>query len=112
MANDLPPSNSLSSLRAEVAARLNVVRRALLGHFLADGVARTLVVTIGLLLLSLGLDWGLDLSLTARLIYWGVVLASAAGVLFWFVVRPWRLPLGPIDVAAALDQKRSGVPLA
>ena len=95
-----------------MAARLNGVRRALLGHFLADGVARTLVVTIGLLLLSLGLDWGLDLSLTARLIYWGVVLASAAGVLFWFVVRPWRLPLGPIDVAAALDQKRSGVPLA
>ncbi len=112
MANDLPTSNSLTSLRAEVAARLNVVRRALLGHFLADGVARTLVVTVGLLLLSLGLDWGLDLSLTARLIYWGVVLGSAAGVLFWFVIRPWRLPLGPIDVAAALDQKRSGPPLA
>ena len=112
MANDPSSTNSLTSLRAEVAARLNGVRRALLGHFLADGVARTLVVTIGLLLLSLGLDWGLDLSLTARLIYWGVVLASAAGVLFWFVVRPWRLPLGPIDVAAALDQKRSGVPLA
>lgn len=89
-----------------------VVRRALLGHFLAEGVARTLVVTVGLLLLSLGLDWWLDLSLTARLIYWGVVLASAAGVLFWFVVRPWRLPLGPIDVAAALDQKRQGPPLA
>ena len=112
MANDLPTSNSLTSLRAEVASRLNVVRRALLGHFLADGVARTLVVTVGLLLLSLGLDWWLDLSLTARLIYWGVVLGSAAGVLFWFVVRPWRLPLGPIDVAAALDQKRSGPPLA
>ncbi len=112
MANDLPSPNSLTSLRAEVASRLNVVRRALLGHFLADGVARTLVVTIGLLLLSLGLDWGLDLSLTARLIYWGVVLGSAAGVLFWFVIRPWRLPLGPIDVAAALDQKRSGPPLA
>ncbi len=95
-----------------MAARLNVVRRALLGHFLADGVARTLVVTVGLLLLSLGLDWWLDLSLTARLIYWGVVLGSAGAVLFWFVVRPWRLPLGPIDVAAALDQKRSGVPLA
>ncbi len=112
MSHDLPSTNSLTSLRAEVAARLNGVRRALLGHFLADGLARTLVVTIGLLLLSLGLDWGLDLSLTARLIYWGVVLGSAAGVLFWFVVRPWRLPLGPIDVAAALDQKRSGVPLA
>jgi hypothetical protein len=112
MANDQSSSNSLTSLRAEVAARLNVVRRALLGHFLADGVARTLVVTVGLLLLSLGLDWWLDLSLTARLIYWSVVLASAGGVLFWFVVRPWRLPLGPIDVAAALDQKRSGTPLA
>ena len=112
MANDPSSTNSLTSLRAEVAARLNSVRRALLGHFLADGVARTLVVTVGLLLLSLGLDWGLDLSLTARLIYWGVVLASAGGVLFWFVVRPWRLPLGPIDVAAALDQKRTGTPLA
>ena len=112
MSQDLPSTNSLTSLRAEVAARLNSVRRALLGHFLADGVARTLVVTVGLLLLSLGLDWGLDLSLTARLIYWGVVLASAGGVLFWFVVRPWRLPLGPIDVAAALDQKRTGTPLA
>ena len=112
MANDPSSTNSLTSLRAEVASRLNVVRRALLGHFLADGVARTLVVTIGLLLLSLGLDWWLDLSLTARLIYWGVVLGSAAGVLFWFVVRPWRLPLGPIDVAAALDQKRTGTPLA
>lgn len=102
---------SLSSLREQVASRLNVVRRALLGHFLADGVARTLVVIVSLLLLSLGLDWWLELSLTARLIYWGVVLACASGVLFWFVVRPWRLPLGPIDVAAALDQKRSGSPL-
>lgn len=105
-------SPSLTSLREQIASRLAVVRRALLGHFLAEGVARTLVVTVGLLLLSLGLDWWLDLSLTARMIYWGVVLASAAGVLFWFVVRPWRLPLGPIDVAAALDQKRQGPPLA
>jgi hypothetical protein len=105
-------SPSLTSLREQIASRLAVVRRALLGHFLAEGVARTLVVTVGLLLLSLGLDWWLDLSLTARLIYWGVVLASAAGVLFWFVVRPWQLPLGPIDVAAALDQKRPGSPLA
>ncbi len=112
MANDRTSTETLASLREQVASRLNVVRRALLGHFLADGVARTLVVTVGLLLLSLGLDWGLDLSLTARLIYWGVVLGSAAGVLFWFVIRPWRLPLGPIDVAAALDQKRSGPPLA
>jgi hypothetical protein len=107
-----PSQSSLNSLREQIASRLAVVRRALLGHFLAEGVARTLVVTVGLLLLSLGLDWWLDLSLTARLIYWGVVLASAAGVLFWFVVRPWRLPLGPIDVAAALDQKRHGPPLA
>ena len=107
-----PPQTSLTSLREQIASRLAVVRRALLGHFLAEGVARTLVVTVGLLLLSLGLDWWLDLSLTARLFYWGVVLASAAGVLFWFVVRPWRLPLGPIDVAAALDQKRQGPPLA
>ena len=112
MANDRTSTETLASLREHVAARLNVVRRALLGHFLAEGVARTLVVAVGLLLLSLGLDWWLDLSLTARLAYWGVVLTSAAAVLYWFVVRPWKLPLGPIDIAAALDQKRSGVPLA
>ncbi len=103
---------SLTALREQVASRLAVVRRALLGHFLAEGVARMLVVTIGLLLLSLGLDWWLDLSFTARMIYWGVVLSTAAGLLFWFVIRPWRLPLGPIDIAAALDQKRAGPPLA
>ncbi len=105
-------SVSLTALREQVASRLAVVRRALLGHFLAEGVARMLVVTIGLLLLSLGLDWWLDLSFTARMIYWGVVLSAAAGLLFWFVIRPWRLPLGPIDIAAALDQKRAGPPLA
>ena len=107
-----PHNSPLSALRDQLASRLDVVRRALLGHFLADGVARTLVLTVGLLLLSLLLDWWLDLSLTARLMYWGVVLGSAGAVLFWFVVRPWRLPLGPIDVAAALDQKRTGTPLA
>ena len=113
-----PNNSTLTALRDQLAERLHAVRRALLGHFLADGVARTLVVVVGLLLLSLGLDWWLDLSWTARLVYWGVVLTCAAGVLFWFVVRPWRLPLGPIDLAAALDkrqseeQKPSGPPLA
>lgn len=116
--NSDPNNSTLTALRDQLAERLHAVRRALRGHFVADGVARTLVVVVGLLLLSLGLDWWLDLSWTARLVYWGTVLASAAGVLFWFVVRPWQLPLGPIDVAAALDQRRTaemtpaGPPLA
>ncbi|MFO1007153.1 MAG: hypothetical protein U0929_14420 [Planctomycetaceae bacterium] len=105
--NSDPNNSTLTALRDQLAERLHAVRRALLGHFVADGVARTLVVVVGLLLLSLGLDWWLDLSWTARLVYWGTVLVSAAGVLFWFVVRPWRLPLGPIDLAAALDHRRA-----
>ena len=105
--NSDPNNSTLTALRDQLADRLHAVRRALLGHFVADGVARTLVVVVGLLLLSLGLDWWLDLSWTARLVYWGTVLTSAAGVLFWFVVRPWQLPLGPIDLAAALDQRRT-----
>ncbi len=113
-----PNNSTLTALRDQLAERLHAVRRALLGHFVADGVARTLVVVVGLLLLSLGLDWWLDLSWAARLVYWGVVLSCASAVLFWFVVRPWRLPLGPIDLAAALDQrqaaeqKTAGPPLA
>lgn len=99
-------NSTLTALRDQLAERLHAVRRALLGHFVADGVARTLAVVVGLLLLSLGLDWWLDLSWMARLVYWGVVIACAVGVLFWFVVRPWRLPLGPIDLAAALDERR------
>ncbi|RLS51683.1 MAG: hypothetical protein DWH91_18505 [Planctomycetota bacterium] len=100
------------SLREQVAARLAVVRYSLRRHFLAEGLARMLVATVGLLLLSLGLDWWLDLSWNARLIYWMVVLSVASGLLYWFVIRPWKLPLGPIDVAAVLDQKRGGAPLA
>lgn len=105
--NKQTTSEPLTSLRDRLAVRLDSVRRLLWGHFVLEGVARTLVVMVALLLLSLGLDWWLDLSLTARLIYWIVVLTASGIVFFRFVIRPCRLPWGPIDVAAALDQKLS-----
>ena len=68
------------------------------------GVARALVVVVGMLVLGLVLDRWLELGRPGRVLFWLVTLAAAAYWLYRHAVRPWLVRLTPVDVAAAWDR--------
>jgi hypothetical protein len=106
----MPPQtqHELTDLRNRLAARLIAVRRAMRGHFLAEGLALLAAAALGIAAVTLLLDWRLELSLSARV---GVLIVCAAGMawlLFKHLWQPLTIPLSPLDVAAAIDRTVSG----
>lgn len=98
--------DELNEMRDELLRRFATVRKRLRQHFVADGLARALGAMAALLIVSVLLDWTLELSLIARIAYWLVIAAGVGYIVYRYLVQPWRLPLGPVDIAAAIDQKR------
>ncbi len=100
----LDPRTSLSDLREQLVSRLNAVRRSMRTHFVAEAGAWVLSTLLGLLALSLLLDWWLELSRVGRAGY----AIAGIGLLGWvawrYVVQPMMLSLAPLDVAAAVDR--------
>jgi hypothetical protein len=89
---------------------LNAVRRGMRLHFVAEGVAWIAATFTALAALTLLLDWWLELSLIARLCTLAAALAAVGYVVQRYLLRPMRLALAPIDVAAALDEAQNGGP--
>jgi hypothetical protein len=106
----MPPEaqRELTDLRDRLAQRLIAVRRAMRGHFVAEGLAwfaAALVLAAGITLL---LDWRLELSRPARIVVLLIAAAACGWQLFRRLLQPLMLPMTPLDVAAAIDRTTSG----
>ncbi|QDT55539.1 hypothetical protein Pan44_35830 [Caulifigura coniformis] len=106
----MPPEahRELSELRDRLAQRLIAVRRAMRGHFLAEGLAWFAAALVLVAAITLVLDWRLELSRPARI---GMLLLAATGcawLLYRRLLQPLLLPMSPLDVAAAIDRTHSG----
>jgi hypothetical protein len=111
MALALTTSDSdLDGLRRRLSARLQALRGQVRLRLWLDVAARMIVAIVALAFVSFLLDWWLELSRAARIVY--VVLA--AGLVGWAAVTSvlavLRLRLEPIELAAELDKLRHSSP--
>ncbi|MCA9077084.1 MAG: hypothetical protein KDA93_18805 [Planctomycetaceae bacterium] len=102
----LDTRDSLAELRDRLIGRLHAVRRSMRAHFVAEGSAWVLSTLLGLLALSLLLDWWLELSRVGRSGYALVGLGLLGWVAWRYAIQPMMLSLDPLDVAAAVDRSR------
>ncbi len=102
------PPPDVADLRRQLVERFAAFARRVRNHLVLEGAARVLAELVALALLSFVVDRVFRLGLGARLVF----LVAAAGVLAWeawrFVALPLRLPLGPLDLATAIDRRRGG----
>jgi hypothetical protein len=111
MALALTTSDSdLDGLRHRLSARLHALRGQVRLRLWLDVGSRLLVAIVALGFVSFMLDWWLELSRAARVVY--VVLA--VGLVGWAAVTSVlaivRLRLEPIELAAELDKLRGSSP--
>ena len=103
-ADNLDPAEATRSVLAWLAYFRRVVRRRLA----LDGAARLLAVAVGVALFTLVLDRLFRLSLPARLTLVGLSVVSLVALAWAWVVRPLRMALDPLTIAAALDRNGTG----
>jgi len=96
-------STGLSSMQDKLTGRLARLRRRIRSQIILDGVARALGFIVAMLLLGLVLDHWLQISVAMRLVYWLITLAGGAHFIYHYTLKPLRLPLGPIELAEAID---------
>ena len=101
----LESRESLPTLQQQLRRRLGRVRRAMRGRFVAEATARILVTLLGILALSLWLDWWLELSRVGRVGFAMVGLAAVGAVAWRYLFQPAAMALEPLDVAAAIDRR-------
>lgn len=105
------PSPDLTGMQQKLRGRLMQLGKRLRMRIALDSAVRGLAVLLGLLALSLVLDFWLELSRPMRVFYLLVTLAAAAHFLYHYGFKPLRKKLGPIELAEAVDiaQKNAGV---
>lgn len=101
--NTPPPSDDLASMQQRVVSRLTRLGSRIRRQIALDGFTRGVAVLLGLLALSLVLDWWLELSRPVRIVYWLVTLAAAGHFLYQYALRPLARRFGPIELAQAVD---------
>src|SRR5688572_28545182 len=106
----MPPEaqRELSDLRDRLAQRLIAVRRAMRGHFLAEGLAWVVAALVLAATITLLLDWRLELSRPARIAVLLLAAVSCGWLLFRRLLQPLLLPMTPLDIAAAIDRTTAG----
>ncbi|MEM9345729.1 MAG: hypothetical protein AAGB26_03835 [Planctomycetota bacterium] len=104
------PSPDLSGMQRKLHDRLMRLGKKLRTRIAFDSAVRGLAVLLGLLALSLVLDFWLELSRPMRAFYWLVTLAAAAHFLYHYGIKPLAHKLSPVELAEAVDiaQKNSG----
>jgi hypothetical protein len=103
----LDPRNSLTGLQQQLRGRLLRVRRAMRGRFVVEALARILLALVAVLALSLWLDWWLELSRVGRAAFALVGLSVVCWVAWTYLIQPLAMAIGPLDVAAAIDRRRT-----
>lgn len=104
-------SPDLPGMQQKLRVRLMQMGKRLRSRIALDAFVRGLAVLLGLLALSLVLDFWLELSRPMRVFYWLITLAAAAHFLYHYGFKPLRKKLGPVELAEAVDiaQKNNGV---
>ncbi|MBX2850356.1 MAG: hypothetical protein KTR15_01265 [Phycisphaeraceae bacterium] len=105
------PSPDLPGMQQKLRGRLMQLGKRLRSRIALDAFVRGLAVLLGLLALSLVLDFWLELSRPMRVFYWLITLAAAAHFLYHYGIKPLRKKLGPVELAEAVDiaQQNDGV---
>lgn len=108
-----PPNSTpdLPGMQQKLRDRLMRLGAKLRTRIALDAFVRGLAVLLGLLALSLVLDFWLELSRPMRVFYWLITLAAAAHFLYHYGVKPLRKKLSPVELAEAVDiaQNNEGV---
>lgn len=108
-----PPNTSpdLPGMQDKLRGRLLSMGKRLRMRIALDSAVRGLAVLLGLLALSLVLDFWLELSRPMRVFYWLITLAAAAHFLYHYGIKPLRKKLSPVELAEAVDiaQDNDGV---
>lgn len=97
------PSPDLTGMQQKLRGRLMQLGRRLRMRIALDSAVRSLAVLLGLLALSLVLDFWLELSRPMRMFYWLVTLAAAAHFVYHYGIKPLRKRLSPVELAEAVD---------
>jgi len=97
------PTPDLPGMQQKLRARLGKLGGKLRRMIAFDAAVRGLAVLLGLLALSLVLDFWLELSRPMRVFYWLITLAAAAHFLYHYGIKPLMHRLGPIELAEAVD---------
>lgn len=97
------PSPDLNGMQQKLRGRLARLGSKLRMRIALDSAVRGLAVLLGLLALSLVLDFWLELSRPMRVFYWLITLAAAAHFLYHYGIKPLRKKLTPIELAEAVD---------
>ncbi len=101
--NAPPPNSDLPAMQQKLTARLARLGSRIRTQIALDAFVRCLAVVLGLLTLSLIVDFWLELSVPVRVIYWLVTLAAGAYLIYHYGLKPLRHRLGPIELAQAVD---------
>ena len=96
-----PTHSDLPGMQAKLRGRLAQLGAKLRMRIALDSAVRGLAVLLGLLALSLVLDFWLELSRPMRVFYWLITLAAAAHFLYHYGYKPLRKKLSPIELAEA-----------
>jgi hypothetical protein len=104
-------SPDLPGMQQKLRGRLMRLGKRLRSRIALDAFVRGLAVLLGLLALSLVLDFWLELSRPMRVFYWLITLAAAAHFLYHYGIKPLRKKLSPVELAEAVDiaQQNDGV---
>src|SRR5579863_5464060 len=104
------PDSELDALRRRLTERLRTLRDQVRSRLWLDLASRLVVSVVAIGIVSFVLDWWLELSFFARIIY----MVLAAGLVTWTAVKTARavihLRLEPIELAAELDKARGSAP--
>lgn len=101
-----PPTRAdsdLPGMQQKLSARLARLASRVRTQIAFDAIVRGLAVVLGLLTLSLVLDFWLELSLGLRVLYWLATLAAGAHFLYHYGLKPLGKKLGPVELAEAVD---------
>ncbi|MFK7788059.1 MAG: hypothetical protein AB8C95_01030 [Phycisphaeraceae bacterium] len=97
------PSPDLNGMQQKLRGRLMSLGKRLRMRIALDSAVRSLAVLLGLLALSVVLDFWLELSRPMRVFYWLVTLAAAAHFVYHYGIKPLKKKLSPVELAEAVD---------
>lgn len=108
--NAPPPKNDLTGMQDKLTARLARLGSRIRAQIALDAAVRGLAIILGLLTLTLVLDYWLELSKALRVMYWLVTLSAGVVLFYRYGLKPLSHKLGPVELAEAVDvaQKHKG----
>lgn len=95
-----------ATLQNAISRKLDRVGSALRRHTLLEAAARIGLALMGLVALSLLLDWWLELSLPARIVCLIAGLGAIGYLVYRFIYLPLQVDLSPVEVANLIDRTR------